>query len=82
MDGEPGQRVIDVLEAEGPAMPLVVLARRLDIPPTRLTPVLDELFDEGVVTPGRERGTVALLEPPREDGRFHRGPGASPRTRR
>ena len=77
MHGEPGQRVIDVLEAEGPAMPLAVLARRLDIPPTRLVTVLDDLFDEGRVTPGRERGTVALVEPPREDGRFHRAaPGS------
>ena len=72
------QRVIHVLEAEGAAMPLVVLARRLDIPPTRLVSVLDDLFDEGVVTPGRERGTVALVEAPRSDGRFRR---AAPATR-
>lgn len=78
MDGDPAQLVMELLEAEGPAMPLVVLARRLDIPPTRLAPVLDELFDAGRVTPGRERGTVALVETPLEDGRFHR---AAPATR-
>ena len=72
MDGEPAQRVIDVLEAEGTAMPLAVLARRLDIPPTRLVCLLDDLFDAGLVTPGRERGTVALLPQPGDDGRFHR----------
>ena len=71
------QRVIDVLVADGPAMPLAVLARRLDIPPTRLVALLDELFDEGIVTPGRERGTVALVEPPQDDGRFRRAAPAS-----
>ena len=77
MHEEPGQRVIDALEAEGRAMPLALLARRLGIPPTRLVAVLDDLFDEGVVTPGRERGTVALIEPPRPDGRFHQAAGAA-----
>ncbi len=72
MAHEQGQRVVDVLEAEGPAMPLAVLARRLSMPPTQLVALLDDLFDEGVVTPGRERGTVALVQPAREDGRFTR----------
>jgi len=72
MAHEQGQRVLDVLEAEGPAMPLAVLARRLDIPPTRLAGLLDDLYDEGVVTPGRERGTVALVPQPADEGRFTR----------
>ncbi len=78
MVGEQGQRVIAVLEAEGPVLPLVVLARRLDVPPSRLAAVLDDLYAEGRVTPGRERGTVALVPQPREDGRFRR---TSPATR-
>ena len=72
MSDEQGQRVVDVLEAEGQAMPLAVLARRLDMPPTRLVDLLDDLFDEGAVTPGKERGTVALVQQPAEDGRFTR----------
>ena len=72
------QRVIDVLTVEGPSMPLAVLARRLDMPPTRLVGLLDELFDEGLVTPGRERGTVALVEPQQDDGRFR---SSAPATR-
>ena len=72
MAHEQGQRVLDVLEADGPSMPLAVLARRLDIPPTRLVGVLDDLFDEGAVTPGKERGTVVLVPQPAEDGRFSR----------
>ncbi len=82
MHGETGQRVIDVLEAEGPAMPLVVLARRLDIPPTRLAAELDDLYDDGLVTPGRERGTVALVPQRREDGRFRRPASSSTRAQR
>ena len=78
MAGEPGQRVMAVLEAEGQAMPLVVLARRLGVPPTRLVAVLDDLFDQGLVAPGLERGTVTLVPRSREDGRFHR---STPATR-
>ena len=72
MSGEQGQRVIAVLEAEGPILPMVVLARRLDLPPTRLAHLLDDLYDEGLITPGRERGTVALVPQPGDDGRFTR----------
>lgn len=72
MPHEQGHRVLDALEAEGSAMPLVVLARRLDILPSRLVALLDDLYDEGLVTPGRQRGTVALTERPREPGRFRR----------
>ena len=77
MAGEVGQRVLDALTAEGAALPLAVLARRLDIPPTRLAAELDDLYDEGLVTPGRERGTVALVPRRREEGRFSR-PASSP----
>ena len=70
--------MVAALEAEGAALPLVVLARRLSIPPSHLAPVLDDLYDQGLVTPGRERGTVALVPQPREDGRFTR---AKPATR-
>lgn len=66
MDEGHAQRVVEVLEAEGPTMPLVVLARRLEILPSRLVARLDDLYDAGVVTPGRERGTVSLVPQPRE----------------
>ena len=69
--------MIDVLRAEGPTMPLAVLARRLEVPPTRLVALLDDLFDEGLVTPGPERGTVALAQPPCEEGRFRGSAPAS-----
>ena len=72
MAGEQGDRVLAALQAEGAALPLVVLARRLAIPPSRLAAVLDDLYDEGLVAPGRERGTVALVPRAREDGRFSR----------
>jgi DNA-binding IclR family transcriptional regulator len=72
MAGEQGQRVIGVLEAEGPTLPLVVIARRLSVAPSHLARVLDDLFDEGLVTPGLERGTVALVPQPQQDGRFSR----------
>jgi DNA-binding IclR family transcriptional regulator len=72
MAGQQGQRVIDVLEADGPTLPLVVIARRLSVPPSRLARVLDDLYDEGLVTPGLERGTVALVPQPQQDGRFIR----------
>jgi DNA-binding IclR family transcriptional regulator len=65
------RRVIDVLEAEGPQLPIVVLARLLAVQPSRLIGVLDDLFDEGLVTMGRERGTVALVPQP-GGGRFTR----------
>ena len=78
MAGVIGQRAIEILEAEGPTLPIVVLARRLDIPPSRLTRVLDDLFDEGRVTPGGERGTVSLVPQPRGKGRFQRDPAADP----
>ena len=78
MSSEPGQRVIAVLEADGPALPLVVLARKLGIPPTRLVPVLDDLFDAGLVAPGPERGTVALVPRRLDGGRFQRAPAADP----
>ena len=71
--------MLDVLAAEGPAMHLAVLARRLGILPSRLVALLDDLYDEGLVTPGRERGTVTLTERPRERGRFRRD--AAPATR-
>lgn len=64
--------MVDVLEAEGPELPIVVLARLLAVPPSHLVGVLDDLFDEGLVTPGRERGTVMLAPPPQGDGRFRR----------
>ena len=83
MAGPQGQRVVQVLEAEGPQLPLVVLARRLSIPPSRLSRVLDDLYDEGLVTPGRERGTVVLVPQPHDDGRFTRPvPGETTRSRR
>jgi DNA-binding IclR family transcriptional regulator len=72
MAGELRQRVIDVLGSEGPELPIAVLARRLDVPPTRLVPVLDELYEEGRVTTGRERATVALVPQPEGGGRFTR----------
>lgn len=72
MAGAQSERVIEVLEAEGPELPLVVLARRLDIPPTGLVPILDDLYDAGRVTTGQTRGSVALVRPPDGDGRFTR----------
>ena len=72
MSDAEGQRVVDALEADGPSLPIAVLARRLDMPPTRLVALLDDLYDAGVVTPGRERGTVALVPQHRDDGRFRR----------
>ena len=77
-----GKQVVDVLEAEGPQMPIVVLARLLDVPPSRLIGVLDDLFDAGLVTPGRERGTVVLVPQPQSEGRFTRpAPAEASRTR-
>lgn len=64
MGGDEGRRVLDVLEAEGPELPVVVLARRTGIPPSRLIPVLDDLHDIGLVTSGRERASVALVPAP------------------
>ena len=72
MAGEMRQRVLDVLEADGPELPLAVLARRLDIPPSRLVPILDDLYDAGLVTTGLERASVALVPQPGDDGRFSR----------
>ena len=72
MGDEQRRRVIDVLQAEGPQLPIVVLARLLAVPPSRLVRDLDELFDEGLVTPGLERGTVALVPQPSGEGRFAR----------
>jgi DNA-binding IclR family transcriptional regulator len=72
MAGELGQRVLDVLAAEGPEMPIVVLARHLAVPPTRLVGVLDDLHDEGLVDNGRARGSVMLVPVRHEEGRFTR----------
>jgi DNA-binding IclR family transcriptional regulator len=72
MAGELWRRVIDVLEAEGPELPIAVLARRMDVPPTQLVPILDDLFDAGRITTGHERATVALVPQPARDGRFTR----------
>ena len=72
MAGTEWRRVIEVLEAEGPELPLVVLARRLDIPPSGLVPILDDLYEAGRITTGRERGSVALVPQPAPDGRFTR----------
>lgn len=71
MDADHVQRVLDVLETEGPTMPIVVLARHLGLAPSRLVGTLDDLFDAGIVTPGKERGTVSLVPQPQADGRFH-----------
>ncbi len=65
--------MLDALEAEGPQLPIVVLARLLNVPPSKLIGVLDDLYDAGLVTPGRERGTVLLVPQPQErEGRFAR----------
>ena len=83
MASEQGQRVVDTLEAEGPQLPIVVLARLLDVRPSLLVDVLDDLFDAGLVTPGRERGTVVLVPQPQQEGRFTRGePSARPSSAR
>ena len=76
MARDAGRRVVDVLEAEGPTMPIVVLARRLGIPPSRVAAMLDDLYDEGLVTTGRERGTVSLVPQPVHERRFSRTPAA------
>lgn len=61
MTGIQEQRVLAVLAEHGPCLPIVVLARLLELPPSRLIPLLDELYDAGLVTTGRERGTVVLM---------------------
>ena len=61
MAGKREQRVLDVLAEHGPCLPIVVLARLLELPPSRVIPLLDELYDAGLVTTGPERGTVALM---------------------
>jgi DNA-binding IclR family transcriptional regulator len=85
MASEQGQKVLDTLEAEGPQLPIVVLARLLDVPPSRLVDVLDELYDAGLLTPGRERGTVVLVPQPQAgEGRFarpRRSGSAAPNSR-
>lgn len=70
---EPAERVRMALEAGGPEMPIVVLARLTRIAPTQLVPLLDELYDAGLVDAGSERSSVRLL-PTRATGRF-RAPG-------
>lgn len=81
MADEMRQRVLDVLEQEGPELPVAVLARRVALPPTRLVAILDDLHDEGRVTTGPETHSVALVPAPQGDGRFAR-PAATETSRR
>ncbi len=70
MTSEQGQRVLDALEAFGPELPIVVLARHAGLRPTQLVPILDELDHEGLVRPGAEPSSVILVGP--REGRFTR----------
>lgn len=63
--------VLDVLEQEGPELPVVVLARKTGLRPTELVEVLDGLHDEGHVIQGAEPQSVAVA-PPQSSGRFIR----------
>ena len=82
MAAELGQRVLDVLMSEGPELPIVVLARHLAVPPTRLVAVLDDLHDAGLVDNGRERGSVVLVPERQQEGRFKRpAPAEKARSR-
>ena len=81
MRSELGRKVLDVLENEGPQLPIVVLARLLNVLPSLLVDVLDDLYDAGLVKPGRERGTVELVpQRPERDRRFSRGKRGRSRT--
>ncbi len=82
MTAELAQRVLEVLANEGPELPIVVLARHLDVPPTRLIGALDDLHDAGLVDRGRERGSVVLVADRQQEGRFKRpAPAEKARTR-
>lgn len=75
-----GRRVLDLLEAEGPELPVVVVARRTGVLPTQLQPIFDELHEAGLVDRGMAQSTVALV-PSRDGGRFARPPARRPAPR-
>ena len=60
--------MLEVLEAHGPEMPIVVLCRNLGVRPSEVTPVLDDLHDAGLIAVGAEPRSVLLV--PERSGRF------------